>query len=259
MIRLCCKILDVHQNFVFPLCWQTQRKGTPMHVLKLLHDFFNNACISVHKRLCKTLFSAVEALTRCKQLSITSLGRSLHRPISIKHSIKCMDRLFANSSLYQKRMTIYKALAHRLLHNNYRPVIIVDWSGLTPCGAFHFLSASVAIDGRSLTLYSEAYPLKKYASLETHLSFLKTLLQILPEHCKPTIITDAGFRNNWFSAVSGLGWDFVGRVRQKTLYSREHQHQWFPIKTLYRYASEKTCFIGRVVLSRSTQLDVIFI
>ncbi len=191
-----------------------------MHVGKLLHDLFDNACKSIDKRLIRTLFDAAEALTRCKQLSIASLGRSLDRKAKVKHSIKSIDRLFGNTNLHKRNLIVYRAMCSVLIKGNARPVIIVDWSGLTPCGAFHFLSASVAVNGRSITFYSRTHPLKNYTKEKTHKEFLNVLKDILPKKCKPIIVTDAGFRNTWFRAVSMLGWDYIGRVRNKTYYRR---------------------------------------
>jgi hypothetical protein len=191
-------------------------------------------------------------------LSIASLGRSLNRSAKVKHSIKCIDRLFGNKTLHKKRINFYRNTIRLVLKNNKRPIILIDWSGLTPCGAFHFLSGSVAINGRSLTLYDQAYPLKEYTSEKTHRDFLKTLQSLLPEDCRPIIITDAGFRNPWFRAVLSIGWDFIGRVRNKTQYRKENENIWLPIKSLYEQATEKACYIGRVLLSCSSSLDCHF-
>jgi hypothetical protein len=229
-----------------------------MRAAKLLHDLFDDACQSIDKRLKKTLFTAADTLIQCKQLSIASLGRSLNRPIHVKHTIKCIDRLFGNRALQEKRIVFYKIMARSLLKNNVKPIIIVDWSGLTSCGAFHFLRASIAIEGRSLTLYEQAYPLKEYTSEKTHRNFLKILQSLLPEKCMPIILTDAGFRNTWFRAVLRMGWDFIGRVRNKTQYSRIGQNKWRPIKSLFEQATSKACYIGQVTLALSSPLDCHF-
>jgi len=42
------------------------------------------------------------------------------------------------------------------------------------------------------------------------------LKMMLPKSCKPIIVTDAGFRIPWFQLVESLGWDFIGRVRNRT-------------------------------------------
>lgn len=79
-----------------------------MHAARLLHDLLDKACETIDKRLRKTLFEAAGTLTRCKQLSIVSLGRHLDRKAKVKHTIKCMDRLFGNRSLEHHSITVYK-------------------------------------------------------------------------------------------------------------------------------------------------------
>ena len=146
-----------------------------MRAAKLLHDLLGNACKSIDKRIRHTLFEAAETLAHCKHLSVVALGRHLGRKIKVKHSIKCMDRLFSNYSLQEKASIVYGGMVEHLLKGHQNPAILVDWSGLTPCGAFHFLRASIAIQGRSLTLYDQAYPLADYNKEKTHRSFLKKL------------------------------------------------------------------------------------
>lgn len=221
-----------------------------MRAAKLLHDLLDNACQSIDKRLRRTLFEAAETLAHCKHLSIATLGRHLPRKAKVKHTIKCMDRLFGNESLNKKSQAVYGGMAAYLLKGQTRPAIIVDWSGLTPCGAFHFLRASLAVNGRSLTLYDQAYPLHDYCKEKVHNSFLLQLQQLIPAGCKPIVITDAGFRNNWFQAVKKLGWDFIGRIRHNTQYCLENDSIWKPIKSLYTQATLKPQCIGNVQLAR---------
>lgn len=71
-------------------------------------------------------------------------------------------------------------------------------------------------------------------------------------------ITDAGFRNSWFRAVLNMGWDYVGRIRNSTQYCMLGSASWLPIKSLYDRASNKACYIGNVLVSRSTPLDCHF-
>lgn len=234
------------------MCSSTNhRKGNPMHASELLHSLLDKACKTVDKRITTTLFSATETLIACKQLSIASLGRSLQRLAKVKHKIKCIDRLFGNQALHRERTSFYENMAHFLVKRNKRPIIIVDWSGLTPCGGYHFLSASLAVSGRSITLYQEAHPLKEYTVQKTHRQFLKTLQRILPKDCIPIIITDAGFRNTWFKMVIGIGWDFIGRVRNRTRYREKGKKRWVPIKMLYKQSTQKACYIAQVYLAKS--------
>lgn len=221
-----------------------------MHAAKLLHDLLDNACQSIDKRLRRTLFEAAETLAYCKHLSIATLGRHLPRKAKVKHTIKCMDRLFGNNSLNEQSTTVYGGMASHLLKGQLRPIILIDWSGLTPCGAFHFLRASLAVNGRSLTLYDQAYPLSEYCKERVHKAFLLQLQRLIPADCRPIVITDAGFRNNWFQAIKELDWDFVGRVRNNTQYCMENESIWNPIKSLYAKATMKPGLIGSVKLAR---------
>jgi hypothetical protein len=221
-----------------------------MRAAKLLHDLLDNACLSIDKRLRRTLFEAAETLAHCKHLSIAALGRHLPRKAKVKRTIKCVDRLFGNDSLHMQSNVVYGGMITHILKGQNRPAILIDWSGLTPCGAFHFLRASVAFQGRSLTLYDQAYPLSDYCKEKVHKSFLLQLKKLIPEDCKPIVITDAGFRNNWFQAIKELGWDFVGRVRNRTQYCMENESTWKPIKSLYNEATLKPTFIGSVQLAK---------
>jgi len=225
-----------------------------MRAGKLLHTLLDKACKSIDKRIIKTLFAASETVIFCKELSIAGLGRSFPGQAKVKHKIKCMDRLFGNENLHRERKLIYANIAKFLVRGNKTPIIIVDWSGLTPCGAYHFLSASLAVNGRSITLYEESYPLKKYTGQKTHREFLKTLKEMLPNDCTPIIITDAGFRNTWFNMVIKMKWDFIGRVRNNTQYTDQVIKKWIPIKKLYEKATLNACYIGHFVLSKSSPL-----
>lgn len=228
-----------------------------MHAAGLLHDLLDNACQKIDKRLRKTLFEAASTLAHCKQLSIVSLGRYLKRDANVKHNIKCMDRLFGNQRLHEQAIQVYRGMANYLISPQTRPIILVDWSGLTPCGAFHFLRASIAFKGRSLTVYDQAYSLKDYNKNTTHHTFLYELKRILPDNCKPIVLTDAGFKNSWFRSIKALGWDFIGRVRSNTKYSHDNAI-WQPIKSLYNQATLQPKYIGEVRLAKSTSLTCEF-
>ena len=67
--------------------------------------------------------------------------------------------------------------------------------------------------------------------------FLKTLKTLLPDGVRPLILTDAGFRGPWFKAVQALGWDWIGRVRNRTYVRGEREMEWVSCKTLYAKAS----------------------
>ena len=89
---------------------------------------------------------------------------------------------------------------------------------------------------------------------KTHCQFLKTLKSLLPVDCVPLVLTDAGFQNSWFKLVIKVGWDFIGRVKNRTHYCEENGHVWAPIKSLYDEATLKARYIGRVFLSMSSPI-----
>jgi hypothetical protein len=223
-----------------------------MRARELLHNFFNTTC-KIDKRIKEALFAASESLLVCKNLSVNALGRSLSSPAKVKHCIKRIDRLFGNETLHEHMDIFYKIFIDYYLKNNNQPVIIVDGSGLTPCGTFHFLRAAIPTDGRTLTLYDEVHTTSTLNHPKTHLAFLKKLKELIPAGVKPIIVTDAGFRNTWFNKVCELGWDYVGRIRHQTRY-KDNEGNWQPIKTLYSSARLKPTSLGQKCLAKSNPL-----
>lgn len=140
-----------------------------MHAKLLLHNGLDKACLSVDKRISRRLFSVAETLMHCKGLSIFSLGRHLPHAAKVEHNIKSIDRLFGNKNLQSKKAVFYEGMTKLLLKNNHRPLIIIDWSGLTRCGKYHFLRASLATHGRALTLCECAYPMVDYMNQKNSL------------------------------------------------------------------------------------------
>ena len=112
--------------------------------------------------------------------------------------------------------------------------------------------------GRALTLYEQAFHVSEYASYKAHRQFLFTLKELLPPRCYPIIVTDAGFRNNWFRLTQLCQWDFVGRVRHNTQYKTLRSKKWNFIKDWYDQASYKAVFLGRFMLAKTTPLTCYF-
>ena len=65
-------------------------------------------------------------------------------------------------------------------------MILVDWSDLNPYKNHFLLRASVAMDGRALTLYEEVHGLDTKEKPATHRTFLSRLKQMLSAECRPT-------------------------------------------------------------------------
>lgn len=207
-----------------------------MRVKELLHNTFKQASLLIDKRLHHTLLLACETLLIFRQLSIVGIGRGLPTRAKVKHAIKRMDRLFGSTPLHGKIINYYQDLIKWVIKNTAQPIIIIDWSGLTSCGKFHFLRAAVPVGGRALPILDMAFPLSEYGSQKAHKKFVTQLKKILPKTCSPIVVTDAGFRCPWFKLITSLGWDFVGRVRHLTQYSLKENDIWSSVKDLYRYA-----------------------
>lgn len=225
-----------------------------MHGSQLLHNLLLKACPQIHVTRLASLFRGVDALLHCNKLTLVQLGRHLPGSAITKHKIKQSDYLIGNLHLYNEKSLLYRALSHLLINPHSRPIILVDWSGLTHCGEFHMIRASIPFLGRTLILYEEVYPENKKDSAKANKTFLKNLANILPTDCRPIVVTDAGFRNPWFKEVLKLGWDFVGRVRNKTQVKAVTGY-WKACKELYQRATLKAQYIGKYLLAKSNPLS----
>ena len=56
-------------------------------------------------------------------------------------------------------------------------------------------SAAISLRGRPVTLYQEVHYNKTKDKPATHKVLLKALHAILSSHCKPIIVTDAGYKS----------------------------------------------------------------
>jgi hypothetical protein len=136
-----------------------------------------------------------------------------------------------------------------------RPVILVDWSDISDDRASQKLRASVAVDGRALTLYEEVHAQSNSANPRVQARFLKTLRRLLPDKCHPIIVTDAGFKNPWFKAVQALGWDFVGRVGGHILFRNAGSDEgWTRVERIFEITTGHAKYFGEIELARANPL-----
>ena len=229
-----------------------------MRLNALLQKVFAKASAHIDKRLHRLLLECAETLCDCRHLSIAGLGRTLKRKAYVKHNIKTVDRLFGNETVIKKRHDYYRVCANWLVGNNLQPIVLVDWSGLSHCGKYHFLCASVPVGGRALPVLEMAFEEKEYGSQKAHTLFLTTLADILPKQCQPIVITDAGFRCPWFKQVQALGWDFMGRVRHLTQYYHPLKQHWECVKTLYQQATFRATYWFKTSLAKTNPVECYF-
>ncbi len=219
-----------------------------MQASRLLQNILTKSC-NIHKNRMAVLMVAAETLVKCCRLSITGLGRGLLNKVKTKHNINRMDRLIGNKHLYAESLDIKRATTALILGGKTRPLILVDWSSATIAERYQLLRAAVPVGGRSLTVYEEVHPLKKYNNPKIHKKFLANLSKVLPKQCRPIIVTDAGFGIPWFTQVLALGWDFVGRIINKSYYTKDGKN-WDSIPSLLKYKSPVIKLLGEIFLSK---------
>ncbi len=206
----------------------------------------------MHKTRRQSLFAAIESSMNGGSLSVTGLGRDIDSKAMEKHKIKRVDRLCSNANLHSDVEFIYTRMAYLLVGKMKQPIIHIDWSDLDERKQSFLIRASLAAQGRSLTLYEEIHPLHKKEKPKTHLLFLTKLKAMLPKNCEPIIVTDAGFRIPWFKQILSLDWDYVGRFRNRTHCRKSPIHHWYPVKNLYAQASSIAKNLGVYFLGEQT-------
>ena len=221
-----------------------------MHVEKVLHTLLVDV---IHFKRLTSLLLMVNTVLNSKRLSLTQLGRSLALPIQERSGIRRADRLLGNKKLHGERLEIYGRLCRTLIGAKQRPWILVDWSHI-PNTRLHVLRAALVTDGRALTLYEEVHDEKKQENAQVQRAFLNTLQALLPDACRPIIVTDAGFHNPWFKQVLDFGWDYVGRIRGRKQYRSLETDIWQGCNTLWTQARSRAKALGRVALCRTNSL-----
>lgn len=198
---------------------------------------------AMHAKRQTALLAAVDAVISGCRLTLSGLGRGIRSKAAVKHNIKRMDRLLGNRFLHAEMPTLYESLAQECLVGVNNPLIVVDWSDMvTDRGGL--LRASVALEGRSVTLYEEVHPLKDLMARHVHKTFLKRLAALLPPGCLPILVTDAGFRGTWFHLVNPMGWHWIGRIRNRGMVRPMGEDAWMGCARLHARAISTAQCLG---------------
>ena len=221
-----------------------------MHAMRLLENWLQRNAVIAHRARVQALVRVVGALLGGGKLALTHLGRHRGGRAFVKHHIKAVDRLLGNRHLHRERHGVYTALARTVLGSIARPVILVDWADSALKHKQLILKAAVPVKGRAISIDEEVHPMRRYNSPKTHGQFLQRLNAVLPRGCRPIVVTDAGFHGPWFRDVEALGWDWVGRIRNRIKYLRPETGRWCFIDSLYRQATPWVRHIGWRCLSR---------
>ena len=216
-----------------------------MHAITILHRILSMNAPGIHAKRLTGLLAAVGAVVSGSRLTLSDMGRGLSGPVSVKHNIKRMDRLLGNDALHVEMPGLYEAITRHCLKGMSMPLIVIDWSDLTPDRQWQLLRASVAVEGRSMTLYEQVHPQSRATSPHVHRAFLTQLAAMLPTGCTPILVTDAGFRGAWFRLVNSMGWYWIGRIRNRDMVSPAGTGIWAGCKTLYSSATSRAKSLGR--------------
>lgn len=227
-----------------------------MQVTTILHQLLS---LSIHNTRLKGLSQVITALIKSKKLQLSHLGRSLKGKSKERSGIRLIDKLLSNPFYQKESIVFYHSICTRVLGTNLCPDIIVDWSSIpnshlkTKGGEHCVLRATLAATGRGITLYEEVHPKKKENNAKVHKEFLNKLHSILPEGCRPCVLSDAGFKNPWFKAVSDLGWHYLGRVRGLAHY--DDGAGYLPIKNLFSQTKNKVRYLGFWLIAKTNPMS----
>ena len=228
------------------LCVSRHFGRHPKLAITTVQDVLRKGCPSIHKSRLHVLLDATRAALRATSHTLSNLARALEGDSAVRHRFKRIDRRVGNSALQRECVLVYAAMARHWLRGSSVPLVVVDWSDLNACRSAQLIRASVALRGRSLTLFEEVHSTKAATTPAVHHAFLARIKTMLPAGCQPIVITDAGFRSSWFRAVESLDWHWLGRVRNRDLV-REHDvpaAAWQHCKTLYAKACATALDLG---------------
>lgn len=230
-----------------------------MQARPVLHNLLMNTCALMHKTRRLSLEAAIGGALKGQRLTVTDIGRSIQSQTSHKHNIKRADRLLSNAHVQRESREVYRGLCQLLIGLQTRPVIVIDWSDLDEYEQHFVLRAALVAEGRALTLYEEVHTQATKEKRATHRQFLQQLKDLFPAPCRPILVTDAGFRTTWFAAVEVLGWDWVGRVRNRHYLRWTQGGRWFDAKRCYALVSSRPRYLGAGVLTVSNQIQCQFV
>lgn len=221
-----------------------------MHAHQIIQRLLGQECPSIHAKRRNCLAQVVQGAL-AGGLGVVRIAKQMTSPVNLRHRIKSCDRLLSNSHLANERVQIYRAMAWRLLRNQSRVQVIVDWSPVREDGSAQLLRAAAVIKGRAFTLLEEVHREKMLGSRAVHAGFMATLKAILPPHCQAVIITDAGFRATWFKLLNELGFAWIGRIRNADHVCKQGADEWFGCKTLYERAQSQVRDLGDFLYART--------
>lgn len=130
----------------------------------------------------------------------------------------------------------------------------MDWSHV-PNTTHYLLRASLVAKGRALSIYEEVFSRQYENSDKAHQLFVQNLKELLPEACRPILVTDAGFYNSWFRLILKQGWDYVGRIRGNVCYQLATHPHWEYYCDSINKATEQGQPLGCGIVSKTDPIE----
>jgi hypothetical protein len=142
-----------------------------MDVKQSISKYLLDVTPTMHKIRRLSLFVVIKSTLNGGSLSVTGLGRNIDNPAYEKHRIKRVDRLCGNVHFQQEIPLIYCQMCAAIVGQNKQPIIYVDWSDMDTRKQHFLICASIATQGRLLTLYEEIHTLNLKEKPKTHRLF----------------------------------------------------------------------------------------
>lgn len=221
-----------------------------MHASRIILDFLLKKCPSIHAKRRSLVAKVVDAGIK-NGLSLLGLSRGLGSSTPLLNRIKSCDRLLSNAHLAKERLGLFRAMNESVIAQRQGIGVIVDWSDLREDRSAQLLRAAVIVKGRAFVVYEEVHPGEALGSVKVHRQFLKNLRLVLPQGCRPILVTDAGFRATWFQLALELQFDWVGRIRNRDLVRANGSTEWVGCKSLYALATGRAKNLGFFDYTRS--------
>ena len=230
-----------------------------MHLFALLHKTFEEQLPKVHLTRLNSLMTVCATAASENKLYLTGLGRAISNSNKESSNIQKVDRLLGNGALQAERDSFYKVMQSYVIQKYSSPWIHIDWTCINSTTNIYVLRASLSMKGRSIVIFEKSYLKKMENNHATHKEFLNKLKSLLPSNVKPIIVTDAGFRAPWFSYILKLGWDFVGRLRNKNLIFLDKTAHWRLSSSYFEQATSIPTCIGQGLLTEEGKVPAQFV
>lgn len=229
-----------------------------MHAVTVLQKCLSSVFSQMHAARARVLLGAVAALLGGRRLILMDRARAGPGAERVRAPLTRLDRLLGNRHLAQARERFYAAMTHWLIRPP-RPVMVIDWSDIKVDGSYHLRRAGMPVGGRTRTVLEAIYPERQKNSPRAERQFLRRLQALLPPGVKPIIVTDAGFRAPWFRAVTKLGGDDGGRLRNRPRVQLTEGPEWIANRVLHREARVQPKRFGaaRVVQNAPGRCDLV--